>query len=52
MKETKETLIHQLTRKALYKAIRHTADIWPPFSTYGFYQPHRPDKPLHTSKKK
>ena len=42
----KESMLHKATRKALDVMIRHSYDIWPPFSVCGIYQPHRPEKPL------
>lgn len=50
MKEKEESLFHKLSRKALEKEIRRTSSCWPPYSTYGFYQPHRPEKPLLNTK--
>lgn len=40
----KESMMHKAARKALDAMIRRT-DGWPPYSSWGLYQPHRPETP-------
>lgn len=42
----KESLAQQLAREAVQAIVRQERLGWPPNSSWGVYQPRRPDKPL------
>lgn len=44
--KTKEPFAQSLIHKAAQAIVHRELYGWPPDSLWGFYQPHRPEKPL------
>ena len=48
--KAKETIVQSLVQKGAQAIIKRESEGWPPDSLWSAFQPHRPEKSLHSQK--